>query len=123
CQPSPSVSRASQTLFLLVSVVSNRRDPYTWASELMRNVECHSRTVESMNPISRPDQPPMRKLTTPRVQGAIQSWREMKRISGYFEKSFIEDSGSGLLPSSRIHPTWLHQNPFLGVCGSSGVSV
>ena len=53
CQPSPMVSTARAKLLRLVSSVANRREPNTWASELMRNVECHSSTVDRRNPISR----------------------------------------------------------------------
>ena len=44
--------------FRLVSEVTNRRRPTTWAREFTRKVPCQSRIVDRPNPITKPAQPP-----------------------------------------------------------------
>src|SRR5215475_6163872 len=108
--------------FLLVSSVSYGRRPMTCASELTRNVECQSSTVDKKKPTTSPLHPPMRKHATPSDQGPIQLCLSSQRISGYCAKSLIWSTLVSLYLSQRIQPTWLHQKPLRGEWMSRSVS-
>ena len=55
--PSPKAARATHTLLRLLSVVAKRREPQRWQALLTAKVACHTPTVGTMKPQSRPGKP------------------------------------------------------------------
>src|SRR5690606_25304776 len=98
--------RARNQLLRLSSVVSKRRLPITWASELMKNVVCHNRTRLAKNAMNSPGQPHSANDSSANKVGGTRWYLFNQTSSGYLVRSLtLLALVSDVL--SKIQPRWL----------------
>src|SRR5512138_3744586 len=79
-------------------------------SELIVNVPCQQRTVDTKNHVSA-HHPPTSHMPKPSATGGTRNQLSSQRSSGYLRRSFTWCSSVFSNLSERIQPTWLHQKP------------